>query len=377
MKLPKFGLKTLVLGVAVYALVANYMVTTCLEMASAPDSFLNTFGVIGLAAFAVVSIALLKPARQVARNAKVDLAQLLGGVSVLVVALTAGGCTRIEPGYAGIKVNLSGTDKGVENTPVVTGWQFYNPLSTKVIEYPIFVQTATWTQSQGEGAGLNEEISFNSKENMRIAADISLSYKIERDKVPNFYVTYRADDLATFTHGYMRSVARNSFNEVGGHYAVEDILGPKQDEFLEAIKVRINSHLKNVGVVIEQFGFIGAPRAPTQITDAINAKIAATQSAQKAENELRTSEAEAKKAIARAQGEAASQIARAEGAAKAKIAMAEGEAKANQLMAQSITPALLEWRRLAIQEQAVNKWDGKRPTVEGTGSGMLLQVDTK
>jgi regulator of protease activity HflC (stomatin/prohibitin superfamily) len=374
--MPKFGLKTLVLGSAAYLLFMGYAVGALLGLASDPDTFSNVCGFMGLASLVAITIALVKPTIKVARNAKTDIAQLLGGVGILTLLFTLG-CTRIEPGYVGIKVNLSGSDKGVQDLPLVNGWVFYNPMGTSILEYPTFVQTAQWTKDPNEGSPNNEEITFNSKENLVISADISLSYSVAREKVPAFYVKYRSDDLMNFTHGFMRNVSRDAFNEVGGRYAVEDLLGPKKELFLNEVKDRVNKHMAAVGVVLDQFGFIGAPRPPENVIKAINAKIAATQAAIQSENELRQAEAEAKKTIARAEGEAKSQVARAEGSAKSKVALAEGEAKANQLLAQSVTPSLLEWRRLAIQEQAVTRWDGKRPTVEGVGSGMILQVDTK
>ena len=380
----RLGLKTLIVGLPVYFYIAHLVITTCLDLASTNDSFSNFAGFTGIFLFLALSTLLISPLNQIVRNIEKQLfgaSDKVGMFAVLAVlsALSSGCWTRVEPGYAGIKVNLAGTDKGVDSVPLVEGWVFYSPLASKVIEYPIFVQTATWTHDVNEGtAGVNEEISFNSKENMRISADISLSYKVARNKVPHFYVTYRQENLDIFTHGYMRGVARNSFNEVGGHYGVEEILGPKQEIFLNEIKAKINKHLEHVGVEIEQFGFVGAPRPPQAVIEAINAKIAATQAAQKTENELRTAKAQAEKDVAKAEGDARAAIAKADGEAKSRIVKAEGEAKANLVLTQSINPALLEWRRLSVQEQAVNKWDGKRPTVEaGGGTGMLLQIDAK
>jgi len=71
----------------------------------------------------------------------------------------------------------------------------------------------------------------------------------------------------------------------------------------------------------------------------------ANQRAQQRENELREAEAEAKK-----------QIAKAEGQARCAILQAKSESKANNLLSESVTPELIQW-------QAVQKWDGKLPTV--------------
>ena len=37
--------------------------------------------------------------------------------------------TRVDAGHVGIRVKLAGSDRGVQEMPVVTGWVFYNPLT--------------------------------------------------------------------------------------------------------------------------------------------------------------------------------------------------------------------------------------------------------
>lgn len=271
------------------------------------------------------------------------------------------GCTRIEPGHVGIKLNLAGSDKGVEDLPLQTGWVFYNPFTQNMYEYPTYVQTVTWTQGDEDGIG-NEEISFNSKEGMTITGDISLSYQLAAARVPAFFVKFRTDDLDTFTHGFMRNVARDLFNEVAGKYGVEEIYGPKKDEFLAAVREQLNAAVLGIGVAIEQFGFIGAPRIPQNVAEALNSKVEATQNAMRAENELRQATAEAKKRVAQAEGEK-----------QTAVLKAEGEALANERLARSLTPQLMEWRRLQIQERAVDKWQGQVPSfLSGSGQGSFL-----
>lgn len=75
---------------------------------------------------------------------------------------------------------------------------------------------------------------------------------------------------------------------------------------------------------------------PAATEASINSKIAATQKAQQAENELATAEAEGKKIVA----------------------LAEAEARANTVRQQSVTPQLL-------QLEAIKKWNGVLPQVAG------------
>src|ERR1700733_12372062 len=133
--------------------------------------------------------------------------------------------TRIGAGYVGVEVVLSGSQRGPSEIPIKTGWVFYSPLRSQIIEFPTYIQTVKWTRNLNEGRPLNEEMSYNSKEGMEIYSDVSLSYAIEPKMVPDFYLKYRVSNLETFTHGFLRDVVRNSLNEVASTYSVEEIYG--------------------------------------------------------------------------------------------------------------------------------------------------------
>jgi len=270
---------------------------------------------------------------------------------------------RIEAGYVGIEVNLAGSQRGASEIPVRTGWVFYSPLTTQVIEFPTYVQTVKWTRDTSEGHAVNEEMGFNSKEGMEIYADVSLSYAIEPKSVPDFYVKYRVNDLDRFTHGILRDIVRNSLNEVASTYTVEDIYGEKKAQFLAQVEQQVQAKVTNVGVGVQQFGFIGAPRVPGVIAQAITAKAQAIQEAERAKNELATTQAEAAKKIAEAEGDA-----------KSSVTRAQGEADANRIRQNSLTPQLLELRRLENQRALIERWNGQLPTVESGQGSLLLQL---
>jgi len=290
------------------------------------------------------------------------------GVVLLIVLLLLGvfllRVTRIEAGHVGVVINLAGQQRGASEIPVRTGWVVYSPLSTQIIEFPTYVQTVKWTKDLSEGHPINEEMGFNSKEGMEIFVDVSLSYAIEPTKVPDFYVKYRVGDMDVFTHGILRDVVRNSLNEVASTYVVEDIYGEKKAEFLRKVQAMIEQKMVPVGVGVQQFGFIGAPRVPAVIATAITAKAQAIQQAERARNELQTTQAEAAKKIAEAEGDA-----------KSLVTRAQGESDANRIRQNSLTPQLLELRRIENNRAMIDKWNGQLPTVQsGQGSGMILQL---
>ena len=283
-------------------------------------------------------------------------------VGLLVLILL--GLTRIDPGHVGIKIHYGGGQRGVEDFPTTIGWVFYVRGLSTVLEWPVFTQTVIWTRSPHEGGPRNEEIEFSSREGMPFTADVSLAYRLEPDRVPAFYVQFRTDNLVLWSHGYLRNVARDAFFEESTGYSAEELYGERREEFIRKARGRVQDHLKRFGVVIEQFGFVAPPRPPQQVTQAIEAKIRAIQDAIRVENEVRQARAQAMKRVAEAEGEA-----------KAVIAKAEGDARANAILAASITPTLLQWRMLELQQQAIAKWNGARPMVEGSGgAGLLLQL---
>ncbi|HEX3470245.1 MAG TPA: SPFH domain-containing protein [Silvibacterium sp.] len=289
-------------------------------------------------------------------------------VAVLVGALIffnyIAAITRIGAGYVGVEVLLSGSQRGPSEIPIKTGWVFYSPLRSQIIEFPTFVQTVKWTRDLNEGHAVNEEMSYNSKEGMEIYSDVSLSYAIDPKMVPDFYLKYRLSDLEAFTHGILRDVVRNSLNEVASTYSVEEIYGEHKAEFLHKVEALIQTKLTPVGVNIQQFGFIGAPRVPEVIASAITAKAQAIQNAERAQNEL-----------AQTQAEAAKKVAEADGDAKSEVTRAQGEAEANRIRQASLTPQLLELRRLENQRAQIDRWNGQLPQVEsGGGSGIMLQL---
>lgn len=63
----------------------------------------------------------------------------------MAVAFSLTSCyARIDAGHEGIKVNLYGDSKGVDDVELVTGAVWYNPIKTAVYEYPTFVQTVDY-----------------------------------------------------------------------------------------------------------------------------------------------------------------------------------------------------------------------------------------
>jgi len=177
---------------------------------------------------------------------------------------------------------------------------------------------------------------------------VNVSYELKRDQVPHFYVRFRNDDLDAFTHGFFRDAVRNAF-KVSTEYRAEDINGVKQGELIDRVLAQVKQTMTPFGVDVVQLGFAAPPRPPDTVKQAIEGKIAATQHAERAENEKRQAIAEAAKSVE----------------------IARGQAAANDLLTRSLTPTLVQWKQLEILQQ---RWNGQFPQVVGSGGMPLLSL---
>ncbi len=98
-----------------------------------------------------------------------------GVLGLFVIGIGCTSCTRIGPGYVGIKVNLAGTDRGVAEYASTTGYVFTNPFTQTVLEYPTFVQNAVWRKWPEGDDHANEELTFNTKD-YKLPKGITIDY---------------------------------------------------------------------------------------------------------------------------------------------------------------------------------------------------------
>ena len=64
----------------------------------------------------------------------------IGLALVVLISSFAISCERIDAGHVGVRVELYGTEKGVNPITECTGLVFYSPMSTKIYEFPTYVQ---------------------------------------------------------------------------------------------------------------------------------------------------------------------------------------------------------------------------------------------
>jgi regulator of protease activity HflC (stomatin/prohibitin superfamily) len=293
---------------------------------------------------------------------------LLLGIGLLgMLYLGCSTTTRVDAGHVGIRVKLAGSDRGIQDMPVVTGWVLYNPLTEQIVLFPTSVQNVVWTQSSHEGKPFDESITFSSNEGVNVNADVGLSFHIEPSLAPKLYGRFRLNDLERLADGYMRQAVREAFNDVGSRLPVQEIYGAGKSKMLGNVTQECRDVFGKDGIVIDQLTINGALRLPQNVMDAINRAMEATQNAIQSHNRVAQVEAEAAQAITQAHGAAEAARQRAQGEADALLIKSRAEAQANEIIRLSMSPAVLQYR-------ALEHWDGKLPEYNA-GQLPLLTFD--
>jgi regulator of protease activity HflC (stomatin/prohibitin superfamily) len=261
---------------------------------------------------------------------------------LILIPTTMVRCTRVDSSEVGIKFNkLSLTDQGTLDASPVTGYVFYNPITTSVYTYPTYVQRVDY-----------EPFKVNTKDAAIFTMDPRMAYYLDRSKATNVFFKYRRG-LNEIQDGYMRTVIYDAYRVVANNYTSDELMASRA-KFESEVRDMLDTTLNQEGFIVTEFTSQITP--PESLRQMIDAKNAAVQAALKAENEVKQAEANAKIAVAKAEGDA-----------KAMKIKADAEAYYNRTISASLSS-------LIVQEDWIEKWDGHLPTVQG-GQGTMPIVD--
>ena len=269
-------------------------------------------------------------------------------------AVTTTSCSKVKSGEVGIKFYLLGGEKGVD-TKILTPGRYYIGFNEELFLFPTFTQNYVWTKDDTEGSENDESLTFQTSNGLAANADVGITYHLEPSKVPLIFQKYKRG-IEEITDVFLRNNVRDAFVDAASKKDIEYIYGVGKQELVDDVEETVRKEVENIGIIIDKLYLIGEIRLPEQVVQSINAKIKATQTAQRIENEVRQARATAEKEIVGAQADSASVMIKA-----------SGQAAANVLLNRSITPNLIKYKKVLI-------WDGKLPIYTG---GPIPMLDVK
>ena len=252
-------------------------------------------------------------------------------------------CTKmVDNSEIGIKFKkFSLTDQGQLIATEVPGLIFYNPITTRVFTYPVYIQRVDY-----------QPFTVTTKDAAEFTMDPMLAYQLERDKASYVFNKYRRD-LREIENGYMRTCIYDAYRISANNYTSDELMANRA-KFEQEVRQMLIHSLGSEGFNVQEFTSRITP--PKSLSAAIEAKNQAIQEALKAENLVKQAEANAQIAIAKAKGEA-----------EATKVKADAEAYYNRTISASLSP-------LIVQEDWIEKWDGKLPEVMSQGNGLMMNL---
>lgn len=243
----------------------------------------------------------------------------------------------------------------------------------KVNRSPI---TREWTAENNKGTSNKDQaIWVESKDSVGFSMGFTATGYIKEEDTSKFLYWYPSTDqngtasLATVMDTEVRARVQQAVSEVAAKYAL-DILREKKQEMTDAARKDVVEFFAPRGITITTVSsFGGMTYENPKIQESIDSVFIAQQ--QKNVN-LANFEAQQKaneRITLAAQATAQAEVTKAEGEAKALLAKAEAASKAG--------PLLFQLRQLEIEQNRVEKWDGKYPVTffgSGQGMGMMLNM---
>ncbi|MBW1762773.1 MAG: prohibitin family protein [Deltaproteobacteria bacterium] len=232
-------------------------------------------------------------------------------VSAGLLIIGATGCTQVNAGNLGVVTKWG----EIQDVALQEGIHFRTPVKTQIINISTRVHK------------MEASATASSKDLQVVSTRIALNYRVDAAQIVEV------------------------FRNVGTRLVVENtIIDPALQESLKQATAQYTAEeliTRRPELSITDFQF------DAQYQQAVESKQVAEQRALTARNDLARIKVEAEQAEAKALG-----------VAKAMLARAEAEAKAQELLRKTISAEIVYLR-------AVEKWDGKQPTIVGEGGAIL------
>ena len=263
-------------------------------------------------------------------------------IAALLFSLSGCYYEMVDSGEVGVEVRQGIVDKEIKTEGFNFSMVPFVDLDLYNTKSKILEMSKTAVQEDTREIIYDAPVSILTKDNLNIPVDITIAYKLNKVCAPLIRTTYGKDIIwdNKIIFPKAKDVVRSVISKDADVYK----LNQNRDKYT----VEIQSELtKQIDVMLGQPGCIEIDAVSIKdmkIPDSLNESILRKQ---KMEEEVRISQLEVEKIKAQAQAE---------------IEKNKGIAQAQEILTKSLTPALIEWKKLEVEQLKVEKWNGVTPT---------------
>lgn len=292
----------------------------------------------------------------------------IGGIALAVIIVVGliilGMCVeKVPAGYVGVVYNMSG---GVDGEVLQQGWHVVAP-TKKITTYSIGIEQSYLTAEDKGDSKKDESFNIPTSDGKTVKVNLEFSYRFNADKVADTFVQFKGRSGEDIKDTFIKPKIIAWTQEVSANYPVTDIFGDQRTKINAELDTYLKTKFEPYGIIIDTVNFTDIS-VDDETAAAIQKKVTAQQELELAEIEAKTAtiQAEKDREVAKIQAEKNKEV--AEIKAEELLISANAEAEANRIVSESLTEQLIE-------QQTIEKWNGKLPTVMGSDATILKDID--
>ncbi|WP_410768494.1 prohibitin family protein [Fontibacillus sp. BL9] len=242
-------------------------------------------------------------------------------IGVLLIIVGASSFAQVEYGHVGL-------------------YKTFGKLNSNVLSPGIhlkipFIQSVIQVNTQVTKA--ETDTSASSKDLQPVSTHVAVNYSVNKESAYNLMNNIGGNFDTVIINPAVQEIVK----EVTARYQAEDLIA-KRDVVAGEISEHLTNRLAKYDLIVNEINIVNF-KFSDAFNQSIEAKQVAQQQALKASNDLKRIEIEAKQ----------------------KVAQAQAEAESLKLKKQEVTPELVQLKQIEVQEKALEKWDGRLPSVTG------------
>lgn len=250
-------------------------------------------------------------------------------LAIIILILVFSSFGTVDAGFRGVVLRL-GAVTGETKEP---GLYFKLPMITDVEDMNVQVQ-----KEEAESSAASSDL-------QNVTAKVALNYHLDPNNVTHTYENLRRD----YASKVIQPALQNSIKAATAKFTAEQLVTQRNavsDEMYALLREKLNETASGV-LVVDGFNIVNL-QFSSAFEDAIERKVTAVQDAEASKNQLEKTKYEAQK----------------------NIETAKGEAEAIRVKSISLqqSPQYIDFLKLEVQRQAIDKWDGNVPTTMVPGS---------
>ena len=244
-------------------------------------------------------------------------------LGLAVVAMLAGSFTIIEPGYVGVPVTFGNV--GAHSLPAGM-----HPIFFLTDVYKMSVQTKNYTMSSVTNEGNrngDDAVSTLSRDQLILKFDVSVWYHLDPSQANNVYSNIGMN----YEEVIVRPAIRTALVDAATKFDASDVMSLQRDAYTKMVSDILLQELNGKGVILDNV-LIRNVEPPATVSDAIAAKLKASQEAQQMEYTIQYAQKEAER----------------------KAIEAKGISNAQQIIGNGLTQNYLQWYYISQLKDVVS-----------------------